>query len=255
MILLKNVAKHFGKVRAVDGVSFEVGKGEVIGFLGPNGAGKTTTMRLITGYLRPTAGKIEVDGLEPGKERVAVVERIGYLPENNPLYNEMKVNEYLHFIENLKIQNPKSKQIRNSKFEVQNGEIAKVCGIQDKLDVKIEELSRGYRQRVGLAAAMLGDPEVLILDEPASGLDPNQVVEIRDLIKKLGKEKTVILSTHILQEVEAMCNRVIIIDKGKIVYDSKVPKKGKLEGIFRKVTLGDSRKLGKLSKPVDQKIS
>lgn len=253
MISLKKVSKNFGQVVAVDGVSFEVGRGEVVGFLGPNGAGKTTTMRLITGYLRPTEGRIEVGGLDPSKGRVAVAEKIGYLPENNPLYSDMKVREYLDFVQKLKTTASKKSKILGTEGRAKKDEktgadrhlnfscmieIAELCGIGNKLEVNVDELSRGYKQRVGLTAAMLGDPEVLILDEPTSGLDPNQVIEIRDLIKRLGEEKTVILSTHILQEVEAMCNRVIIIDKGKIVYDDEVPKrKGRLEGIFRKVTL------------------
>lgn len=257
MITLKDVKKHFGDVQAVNGVSFEIGKGEVVGFLGPNGAGKTTTMRLITGYLKPTEGKIKVEDADPANNRVEAVSKIGYLPENNPLYNEMKVREYLHFVQKLKqIRNPKyeirnKSQISNTKSQTENStsnisyhvlqEIAELCGVEDKLATKIDELSRGYKQRVGLAAAMLGEPQVLIMDEPTSGLDPNQVVEIRDLIRELGEERTVILSTHILQEVEAVCSRVIIIHEGKIVFDGPVPKKkGRMEKIFREVTIGSS---------------
>ena len=227
MIKLKNVSKQFGQVTAVDNISFSVGKGEVIGFLGPNGAGKTTTMRMLTGFLRPSSGEVSMGGtVNPDKDRVKAAMLIGYLPENNPLYSEMTVGEYLKFIGSTKSKSSNTK------------DIIKVCGVDNRLDEKIENLSRGYKQRVGLAAAIIGDPEILILDEPTSGLDPNQVVEIRGLIKELGKKKTVILSTHILQEVEAMCTRVIIINKGSIVYDDKVPKrKGKLEKIFHDVTM------------------
>jgi ABC-2 type transport system ATP-binding protein len=253
MISLTSVSKYFNGERAVDGVSFKVGKGEVVGFLGPNGAGKTTTIRLITGYLQPTKGKIRVGGADPSKDRVAALLKIGYLPENNPLYMDMKVGEYLRFVSKLKIQDVvmpfmASIKKKSSIHDVINHittdilNIAIVCGIKNKIDVKIEKLSRGYKQRVGLAAAMLGNPEVLIMDEPTSGLDPNQVVDIRELIRKLGEKKTVILSTHILQEVEAMCSRVIIINKGRIVWDGKTPKrKGALEGKFREVTIGKSK--------------
>lgn len=238
MISIKRVCKYFGDTKAVDGVSFEVGRSEVVGFLGPNGAGKTTTMRLITGFLKPASGKIRVIGVDPGKDRVEAVSKIGYLPENNPLYGEMKVREYLEFVSKMK--NEKGK-MRNIKSKADAEKIARKCGVGDKLETKIDELSRGYKQRVGLAAAMLGDPQILIMDEPTSGLDPNQVVEIRELIKKMGKEKTVILSTHVLQEVEAMCSRVIIINKGRIVYDGKTPKrKGQLERKFRKVTTNNN---------------
>ena len=226
MIKLKNVSKQFGQVTAVDNVSFSIGKGEVVGFLGPNGAGKTTTMRMLTGFARPSSGEVSVGTVNPDKDRVKAAKLIGYLPENNPLYSEMTVEEYLRFIASTKTSSPNTKNI------------IKVCGVEEKLKHKIENLSRGYKQRVGLAASIIGNPEILILDEPTSGLDPNQVVEIRGLIKELGKKKTVILSTHILQEVEAMCSRVIIINKGSIVYDDKVPiRKGKLEKIFHDVTM------------------
>lgn len=276
MLDLKNVTKKFSDTIAVNNISFSVGKGEVVGFLGPNGAGKTTTMRLLTGFLRPDMGEVRIGDVDPAKERVEAVKMIGYLPENNPLYGEMKVGEYLYFIGNLKfqapnmshrqsteevdneqtqnpisksqnrskIQNPKPKKSINretehsSKINYPLQRIAKKCGIEDKLGSKIENLSRGYKQRVGLAAALLRDPPVLIMDEPTSGLDPNQVIKIREMIGELGKKKTVVLSTHILQEVEAVCTRVIIIDRGRIVYDGKVPKKkGKLEEQFREVTV------------------
>ena len=223
MIELSRVSKFFGKVRAVDNVSFKIKKGEIVGFLGPNGAGKTTTMRLILGILRPTKGKVKVFGFDPQEERVEVAKRIGYLPEGNPLYPEMKVREYLTFVSEAK---------RAGDFR----KIAEKVGLEDKLEEKIENLSRGYKQRVGLAAALLGDPKALILDEPTSGLDPIEQEKIREYIKKLGKNRIIIFSTHILSEVEAIADRLIIIDKGRIVYDGKKPKrKGGVENLFKKV--------------------
>lgn len=227
MINLKNVSKKFGLVTAIDDVSLKIGKGEVVGLLGPNGAGKTTAMRLITGYYAPSLGKVTINGddVQDETKKIAVKKIIGYLPENNPLWLEMKVKEYLEFM---------------GKVKSANGEILQVvrqCGVEEVMGREIGGLSRGFKQRVGLAGAILGSPEILILDEPTSGLDPNQVIEIRELIKKLGKEKTVIISTHILSEVEEVCTRAIIINKGRIVYDEKVGKtKGKLEKVFREVT-------------------
>jgi len=221
MISLSSVSKRFKKKTAVDNISFKAKEGEIIGFLGPNGAGKTTTMRLILGYLTPTEGKILVDNLDPIEARIKVLKKIGYLPENNPLYQEMKVHEYLTFIASVK---------GASDFN----EIATIVGLGDVLNSKIEELSRGYKQRVGLTAALLGDPSILILDEPTSGLDPLEQEKIRNLIKKLGK--TIIFSTHILSEVEDIASRLIVIDKGKIVFDGKKPKgKGEVEKLFKKL--------------------
>jgi len=222
MIVLSSVSKLFGQKKAVDNISFKTKKGEIIGFLGPNGAGKTTTMRLILGYLKPTAGKILVAGFDPIEERVKVLKQVGYLPENNPLYQEMKVFEYLKFIASAK--NEKNWQ-----------EIANEVGVSLVLNKKIEELSFGFKQRVGLAASLFGNPKYLILDEPTSGLDPLEQEKIRNLIKKLGQKKTVIFSTHILSEVEKVANRLIIIQNGQIVYDGKKPKeKGGVEELFKK---------------------
>ncbi len=223
MISLKAVTKRFNQKIAVDNISFKTKEGEIIGFVGPNGAGKTTTMRLILGYLKPSEGEIKVDGFDPINERVKVLQRIGYLPENNPLYQEMKVVEYLQFIADVKGDN-----------RWQN--IANQVEIDEVMLQKVEELSRGYKQRVGLAAALLGDPKILILDEPTSGLDPLEQEKIRQLIKKLAKRKTIIFSTHILSEVEDVANRLIVINKGKIVYDGLKPKgKGTVERLFKKV--------------------
>jgi ABC-2 type transport system ATP-binding protein len=223
MINLSSVTKTFGEKKAVDNIFFKAKKGEIIGFLGPNGAGKTTTMRLILGYLKPSEGEILVDNYNPIKDRVAVVKKIGYLAENNPLYPEMKVREYLQFIASVK---------KDDSWE----KIAEAVGLTEVLGKKIEELSRGFKQRVGLAAALLGDPKILILDEPTSGLDPLEQEKMRVLIKKLGKEKTIIFSTHILSEVEDVASRLIIINQGKIVYDGVKPKgKGAVEKFFKKV--------------------
>jgi ABC-2 type transport system ATP-binding protein len=223
MINLSSVTKIFGEKKAVEKISFKAKKGEIIGFLGPNGAGKTTTMRLILGYLKPTQGEILVDNHNPIEDRVAVVKKAGYLAENNPLYPEMKVREYLQFIASVK---------KDDSWE----KIAEAVGLAEVLGKKIEELSRGYKQRVGLAAALLGDPKILILDEPTSGLDPLEQEKMRALIKKLGKEKTIIFSTHILSEVEDVASRLIIINQGKIVYDGVKPKgKGAVEKLFKKV--------------------
>lgn len=223
MIYLHQVSKKFADKIAVDKISFKAKEGEIIGFVGPNGAGKTTTMRLIMGYLKPTEGEIKVDGADPIKERIKVLEKVGYLPENNPLYQEMKVAEYLQFIAQLKKEN-------NSQ------EIISQVGLDEVLSQKIEELSRGFKQRVGLAAALFGNPKILILDEPTSGLDPLEQGKIRAFIKKQAKKKTIIFSTHILSEVEDIANRLIIINKGRIVYDGVKPKgRGGVEKLFKKV--------------------
>ncbi|MBU0708967.1 ATP-binding cassette domain-containing protein [Patescibacteria group bacterium] len=236
MIKLENVTKKFGQTIAVDKVSFEAKSGEILGFLGPNGAGKTTTMRLITGFMKPDQGEILVDGLNVTTEPVEVKKRIGYLPEDNPLYQYQKVNEYLEFIAGVR------EVARNERFD----KLIQTCGLVEVISKTIGKLSKGYRQRVGLAAAMLHDPPVLIMDEPTSGLDPNQIVEIRSLIKELGKEKTVILSTHILSEADATCDRVIIINKGRIVGQGTVRElttdaDKSLEQVFREVTLGEGQ--------------
>lgn len=231
MISVKNVSKCFGSVKAVDDISFTLKKGIVTGFLGPNAAGKTTTMRLLTGYFFPTEGKITIDGLNFENDELAIKSKIGYLPENNPLYMEMKVREYLEFVGRIR---------RLADIPQKITTVSHDCGLEGFLEEKIELLSKGYKQRVGLAQALIHDPEILIMDEPTSGLDPNQIVEIRKLIKNLGKKKTVILSTHILTEVQAMCEQVVIIDRGKIVADDTLKNltKGKksLEKVFIKLT-------------------
>ncbi len=210
MVEVLGLTKEFGETKAVDDISFHIGRGEVVAFLGPNGAGKTTTMRMLTGYLLPTKGRCLINGLDVTEEPIRTKELIGYLPEDNPLYPDMKVNEYLQFIGEVR-------RIKALKGRV--AEVAEVCGLKDVLNKEIGTLSRGYRQRVGVAQAMIHNPDILILDEPTEGLDPNQVMELRNLIKELGKEKTVMLSTHILSEAEATCERVLIINKGKIIAD------------------------------------
>jgi ABC-2 type transport system ATP-binding protein len=208
-IVVQEVTKLFGRQKALDNVSFEVKTGEIVGFLGPNGAGKSTMMKIITGFIPATSGKVFVNDLETGNDNTDVRRIIGYLPENNPLYPEMYVREYLGFVASIyKSHIPVKKQVDR---------IIEVTGLTPEQKKKIGSLSKGYRQRVGLAQALIHDPSVLILDEATTGLDPNQIVEIRNLIKEAGREKTVMLSTHIMQEVEAICDRVIIIDKGIIV--------------------------------------
>ena len=210
MIKVKNLKKYFGSVKAVDDISFEIKKGEIVGFLGPNGAGKTTTMKILTCYMLATEGKAEISGMEVKDSSVEIRKKIGYLPENTPLYDELNVLEYLQYLAEMH-DIPKSK--RNERLK----EVLESCGLKEKVREEIGNLSKGYRQRVGLAQALIHDPAILILDEPTTGLDPNQVVEIRNLIKKIGQKKTIILCSHILPEVEATCNRVIIIHQGKIV--------------------------------------
>lgn len=208
---LKKVSKNYGKVKALKEVSLNLPKGEIIGLLGPNGAGKTTLMKIVAGYISNWEGDISWNGLDLKKDLKTIQGKMGYLPENNPLYLDMYVKEYLQFVANLY-------QIKSSHFS----ETIQKTGLSQFQNQKIETLSKGYRQRVGLAAALIHNPDILILDEPTTGLDPNQLVEIRKLILNLGKEKTVILSTHILQEVDALCDRVIIINKGSIVLDKSM---------------------------------
>jgi ABC-2 type transport system ATP-binding protein len=210
-IKVENLTKVYENQKALNNVSFKVEKPEVVGFLGPNGAGKSTMMKILTTYLSATEGNAEVNGFDVNSNAKEVQQSVGYLPEHNPLYLDMYVREYLAF--NAKIQN-----VETSRIE----EIIQLTGLTPEAHKKIEQLSKGFRQRVGLACALLHNPDVLILDEPTTGLDPNQLVEIRSLIKTIGKEKTVFLSTHIMQEVEAMCDRVIIINKGEIVADKKL---------------------------------
>jgi ABC-2 type transport system ATP-binding protein len=212
-IEVKNLLKEYGEQKAVDNISFKVNKGEIVGFLGPNGAGKSTTMKIITGYLQQTGGEAFVCNINVGEQPLETKKKIGYLPELNALYYEMYVREYLSFIAEVH-------KVGNAKAEVER--VIGLVGLGKESNKKIGQLSKGYKQRVGLAAALIHDPEVLILDEPTSGLDPNQIVEIREVIKNQGQNKTVLFSSHILQEVEAICDRVIIIHKGRIVADDKL---------------------------------
>lgn len=212
-IEVQQLTKIYGQQKAVDGISFSVDKGQIVGFLGPNGAGKSTTMKIITGYLTADNGEAIVCGIPVQKDPQAVKSKIGYLPESNPLYYDMYVREYLDFMASVHHIKSKKEAIEKAIDQV---------GLRKESAKKIGQLSKGYKQRVGLAAALIHDPEVLILDEPTTGLDPNQIIEIREVIKELGKNKTVLFSSHILQEVEAICNRIIIINKGKIVADNQL---------------------------------
>lgn len=231
-IRVKEVSKIYGKQKALNNVSFEVGKGEVVGFLGPNGAGKSTMMKIITCYIPPTSGDVSVCGLDIWNDSLELRKKIGYLSEANPLYYEMYVKEFLTFIAGIH-------HIKDKKAAVEKVIEQTSLGLEQHK--KIGALSRGYKQRVGIAQALIHDPEVLILDEPTTGLDPNQLIDIRNLIKECGKSKTVLLSTHIMQEVEAVCDRVIIINRGDIVADARIED---LPGMAAKmgVKLGDEKK-------------
>ena len=211
-VIVEKITKSYGFQKAVDNISFKVNQGEIVGFLGPNGAGKTTTMKIITCYMPPNEGDVIIGGVSVLENPEEVKKHIGYLPEANPLYKDMPVIDYLKFV--AEIQGVPPGKIRERILEM-----VKICGLKNEKHKKISELSKGYQQRVGLAQALIHDPEVLILDEPTSGLDPNQIVEIRDLIRKIGREKTVILCSHILAEVEATCDRILIINKGQLVAD------------------------------------
>jgi len=215
MIKVENLTKYYGELCAVNDIGFQIHKGEILGLLGPNGAGKTTFMRMLTCYLNPSAGTIQVKDFNILDHPLAIKKMMGYLPENAPLYPDMIVYDYLRYVADIRGLDPKTKQARID-------QLAATCSIREVMHQPIGELSKGYKQRVGLAQAMMGDPEILVLDEPTSGLDPNQIIEIREIIKKIGKEKTIILSTHILSEAEATCDRVVIIHKGKIVADSRI---------------------------------
>ena len=210
MIEVSHVSRLFGEFHAVDDISFSIETGEIVGLLGPNGAGKTSTMRMITGYLDSTSGSIKIDGTDVSENPVLTKSKIGYMPESAPMYSDMIVADYLEYVAEIEGQDPKTKLPH----------LAEICGLKEVMHKNIGELSRGNKQRVGLAHALMNDPEILILDEPTSGLDPNQVSDVRDLIKKIGETRTVIISTHILSEVEMLCNRVIIISGGKKVADS-----------------------------------
>jgi ABC-2 type transport system ATP-binding protein len=214
-IRISHLTKIYGHQKAVNDISFTIGKGEIVGFLGPNGAGKSTTMKIATGYLPPTSGTVLIDDLDVELCSLQVRKSIGYLPEHNPLYLDMYVHEYLHFVGNVY-------GISSAQLKIRIAEIIALCGLTKEQNKQIESLSKGYRQRVGIAQALLHDPSVLILDEPTSGLDPNQILEIRKLIRDVSANKTVLFSTHILQEVQALCNRVIVINQGQIVADDSV---------------------------------
>ena len=230
-ILVDNVSKVFGAQRALNGVSLTLNRGEVVGLLGPNGAGKSTLMRLITGYLPPTEGRVEVCGFDVMDAPLETKRRVGYLPERNPVHEDMYVREYLQFVAGVHGVKDKAQRVASVIEEV---------GLTPEVHKQIGQLSKGYRQRVGLAQALIHNPEVLILDEPTSGLDPNQLVDIRALIRRLGQDRTVILSTHIMQEVEAMCDRVVLIRLGNIVADAPladfVKAEGGLEAQFKALT-------------------
>ncbi|GGK82217.1 gliding motility-associated ABC transporter ATP-binding subunit GldA [Rufibacter glacialis] len=225
-IEIKDLTKLYGPQAAVDHVSFMVSTGEIVGFLGPNGAGKSTTMKIATCYLPPSSGTVLVNGHDVLEEPKEVRRQVGYLPEHNPLYLDMYVREYLHFVGKLH-------GLGSSQVKARTEEMINLCGLTRERHKKIGALSKGYRQRVGLAQALIHDPQVLILDEPTTGLDPNQIVEIRQLIKEVGQQKTVLFSTHIMQEVSALCDRVLIINKGKLVADSPV---AELRNMGRKET-------------------
>ena len=213
-IQVKDLTKIYGQQKAIDQISFEIKTGEIVGFVGPNGAGKSTTMKILTGFIPPSSGEAKINGLDLIENSLEIRKHIGYLPENNPLYLDMYVKEYLEFVAGIyKLGNKTKSRI---------DEIVEQTGLSIERKKKIGALSKGYRQRVGLAQALIHDPAILILDEPTSGLDPNQIVEIRNLISKVGKEKTIMLSTHIMQEVEAICDRIIIINNGKIVADDSI---------------------------------
>lgn len=212
MIQVKNLYKNYGDVKAVKGINFEINDGEIVGFLGANGAGKSTTLKMITGYLTPTSGDVNINGLDLKEHQLEVQKQIGYLPELNPLYGEMKVYDLLEFTANIR-------GISGKKFREALIRVSEQCGLKGVIHKQISDCSKGYKQRIGLACAMIHDPKILILDEPVTGLDPNQIVEIRELIKSLGKEKLVLMSSHILQEIQLTVDRIIIINNGEIVAD------------------------------------
>jgi len=215
MIQFKELSKSYGDVKALNGVSFEVKKGEILGLLGPNGAGKTTTYRILTGYLQPSSGTIQVKDFDIKEDIVEIKKLIGYLPESAPIYRDMLVYDYLNYIADIR-------KVDSAGKLAQIRELADICSLNNVMHKTIDELSKGYRQRVGIAHALMGDPEILVLDEPTSGLDPNQIIETREIIKRIGKEKTIIFSTHILSEAEATCDRVVILNEGRIVADDTI---------------------------------
>src|SRR6056297_1663318 len=248
MIEVKNLTKKFGDTKALDGIDFTVNKGEILGFLGPNGAGKTTAMKILTSFWPQDDGEVKIDDQDIKTHSLETRKKIGYLPETVPLYEDMTVYEYLKFVASVR-------DIKKADINDKIREVAGSCGLQNVLKKAVEELSKGYRQRLGLAQAIIHEPEVLILDEPTTGLDPNQIVEIRDLIKKIGREKTIIFSTHILSEVSAVCDRVIIINKGQIVGEGTpeeiTNKVGSSESFYIKIK-GDKDKILDKLKTVEE---
>ena len=232
MVKVNQLTKFYGTQKALDSISFEVENGTILGFLGPNGAGKSTTMKILTGFIPQSSGSASLGGFDINSQSMELRKIIGYLPENTPLYTDMYVKEYLNFIAGIH-------EIPKAEIAGRVAKMIEITGLEREQKKKISELSKGYKQRVGLAQALIHDPKILILDEPTSGLDPNQLAEIRSLIKELGKDKIVILSTHIMQEVEAVCDRVIIINQGKIVANDTTKNllmKGSLEEVFRTLT-------------------
>ena len=237
MIVVKDLVKDFGQLRAVDHLSLEVPRGQILGFLGPNGAGKSTTMKMLTGFITPTSGQASIGGCDTVTNSLEVRRKIGYLPESAPSYGEMTVSEFLEFIA----------AVRELPVEASCDRVASLCGLGTVWYQPIETLSKGYRQRVAFAQALLHDPEVLILDEPTDGLDPNQKHEVRKIIRDMGADKTIVLSTHILEEVDALCSRVVIIAEGKLLLDETIQSlraRGPLEDTFRTVTITSSSRGG-----------
>ncbi len=236
-IILKNVSKFYGEQKALDNVSFEIKTGEIVGFIGPNGAGKSTAMKIITGYIPQDEGEVIVNENNTKENIIEIKKEIGYLPEHNPLYLDMYVREYLDYVAGIY-------KIKDKKQKVKD--VIQRLGIEREQHKKISALSKGYRQRIGLAQALIHDPKVLILDEPTSGLDPNQIMEIRDIISEVGREKTIMLSTHIMQEVEAICDRIIIINKGKIVADKRTSEiKTEVKNTVQTIIVEFDKQIGK----------
>jgi ABC-2 type transport system ATP-binding protein len=243
MIEVKNITKKYGNQIAVNNISFSIKKGEVVGFLGPNGAGKSTTMKIINAYISSDSGTVKVGGVDVSENPIEAKSKIGYLPENNPLYGEMYVREYLEYIADI--------------YKIPYSEIENVItktGLKKESNKRINQLSKGYKQRVGLAAAIINNPDYLILDEPTTGLDPNQIIEIRNLIKEFGRDKTVLLSTHIMQEVEAMCDRVIIVNNGLLVVDENIGNFSSEEAEICKVVFDEEIGLDIFQKELDVKV-
>ena len=245
MIEVSHVSRNFGDFRAVNDVSFSIPTGQIVGLLGPNGAGKTTTMRMITGFLSPTSGSVKIDGIDICENPVEAKKKIGYMPESAPLYGEMIVEDYLRYIAQIYGQNPEEKVPL----------LCNECGLKEVMSKNISELSRGNRQRVALAHALMNDPEILILDEPTSGLDPNQVEDVRAIIREIGKTRTVIVSTHILSEVETICSRAIIISGGKLVADSSIENLKNSIGSTTSVFVGFGGIDGKTAVEIAKEIS